>query len=331
MMNLQTYNSYDSERLNNFENEADEIIDKLKEDEIFCHRFFYGTNPKGCNIARLRSKIISDIKEVYGIVVDAKTISETLYLTLWADGTWDALDTYSKKSTFFAWLRKVAKNAVMERLEDEHWITGNNARTVGNTRLKLLSKPKLMCKTIIDELMVGSKYHSLLTAIYVDRLTKEEIMKSQNMDEAKFEAAKKKAENKLKAALLQSPVEFYEEEVLRDKKGHVVTLSSEFAADMSEWCREKTGVNPFADVFGIGLSDEEIREKTVEFLYDFTAKLDWTDRDRYIWQRRFIINADPESLAWEFGRTRGWLDTRYSRLNEKFEIAIRKWWKSRVS
>lgn len=330
-MNEETYNSFDSERLNNFENEADEIIEKLKKDEMFCRRFFYGTNPAGCNIARLRSKIISDIKEVYGIAVDAKTISETLYLTLWADGTWNPLYTYNKKSTFFAWLRKVAKNAMMERLEDEHWITGNNARTVGNTRLKLLSKPKLMCKTIIDELMVGSKYHGLLTAIYVDRLTKEEIMKNQNMDEAQFETVKKKAENKLKAALLQSPVEFYEEEVLRDKKGHVITVSSEFAADLSEWCREKMGVNPFTDVFGIGLSDEEIREKTVEFLYDFTAKLNWTDRDRYIWQRRFIMNADPESLAWEFDHTRGWLDTRYSRLNEKFEIAIRKWWKSRVS
>ena len=331
MINLKTYNSYDSERLSNFEAEADEIIEKLRKDELFCQRFFYGTNPKGCNIARLRAKIISDIKEVYGIVVDAKTISETLYLTLWAEGTWDALDSYNKKSTFFAWLRKVARNAVMERLEDEHWITGNNARTVGNTRLKLLSKPKLMCKTIIDELMVGSKYRSLLTAIYVDRLTKEEIMKSQNMDEAKFETVKKKAENKLKAALLQSPVEFYEEEVLRDKKGHIVTVSSEFAADMSEWCREKTGVNPFADVFGIGLSDEEIREKTVEFLYEFSAMLKWTDCDRYIWQQRFIKNADPEGLAGEVGHTRGWIDTRYSRLNKKFEVAIKEWWESHAS
>ena len=145
--------------------------------------------------------------------------------------------------------------------------------------------------------------------------------------EKAIEAAKKAGENMLKDTLLRS-VEFSEENILRDKTKHVVTVSSEFVTDLSEWCKAKTGVNPLADVFGTNLTDEEVREKTVAFLYDFSAKLKWSDRDRYIWCRRFIINADPEGLAEEVGHDRAWLDTRYSRLNAKFKKAIKEWWRS---
>ena len=157
-MDEKNYNGFDPERLENFENEAEEIIKKLKEDAKFRQRFFYGTDPKKCNMARLRSKIIKDIKDNYHVIVSDDTFNEIVYLTLWADGTWKTLDTYSKQCTFFAWLRRVAKNAVMELLEDEHWIGEGRARTVGNTRLTLFSQSEAKCKLVIDELMVGSKY-----------------------------------------------------------------------------------------------------------------------------------------------------------------------------
>ena len=39
IMDEKNYNSFDPERLENFENEAEEIIKKLKEDAKFCQRF----------------------------------------------------------------------------------------------------------------------------------------------------------------------------------------------------------------------------------------------------------------------------------------------------
>ena len=121
-MDEKNYNSFDPERLENFEYEAEYIIKKLKEDAKFRQRFLYGTDPKKCNMARLRSKIIKDIKDNYHVIISDDTFNEIVYLVLWAGGTWKTLETYSKQCTFFAWLRRVAKNAVMERLEDEHWI-----------------------------------------------------------------------------------------------------------------------------------------------------------------------------------------------------------------
>lgn len=55
----------------------------------------------------------------------------------------------------------------------------------------------------------------------------------------------------------------------------------------------KSDVNPLSDVFGTDLTDEEVREKVVEFLYEFPAKLNWSDQDRYIWSRRFIEGVAP--------------------------------------
>lgn len=319
--------------------EGDVIIENLKNNAAYCNMFFFDrtkTDNKGkqkkklCQIASLRSKMIFDMKKDFGVEINPDDFSTIVYTALWNGGTWSALDSFSGRSSFFVWLRKVAKHAIMEWLIEERLIDDVSSRTIGNTRLALLSQSTETCKMVIDDLMAGSKYHGLLTAIYVDRLPKEAIMDRMSMTDDEYETAKKKGENKLKDALLRTTT-YSEEDLIRDKKTPVVLVSDGFAAELSEWCRDKTGVNPFSDVFGTNLTDEEVRVKTVEFLYDFSAKLKWSEQDRYIWQRRFIINADPVGLAFEVGRDRGWLDTRYSRLNKKFEKAIQKWWKSHVS
>lgn len=328
-MNTKSKN-IDPERFNNIGTESDEIIKKLKTDPEYCKLFFYGSKGKKCIVDSMRSKMLYDLRKDYNVVMAPDTFSSIVYLTLWADGTWSPLDTYGKRCTFFAWLKKVAKNAIIERLMEEHEIPNVYSQTVGNTRLTLLSRSEAECKMVIDDLMAGSKYHSLLTAIYVGRLSKEKIMECLHMEDAEYEEAKKKGEYKLKDALLRSAY-YYVEDVLHSKSARVVTVSSEFVADLADWCKTKTGVNPLADVFGANLSNEEVHTKTVEFLYEFAAKLNWNDKDRHIWCQRFIENAAPVHLAQEVGRSREWLDTRYSRLNAKFKKAIKKWWNSHAA
>lgn len=332
-------NGFEAEQSNNYKKEGDMFIKKLKDNVMYSYEFFYDTDEtdakgkkkkKACQIAPLRSKMIYDLCREYHIEINPEDFSTILYSALWDNGSWAILDSFEGRSSFFTWLKKVAKNIVVEWLEQEGLIDHAGSRTVGNTRLALLSKSPIECKMVIDNMMSGSKYHKLLIAIYVDRLPKERIMEEQEMSDAEYENAKKIGEKILKDTLLRS-VDYCEEDVLRDKTKHVITVSAEFVADLADWCKTKTERSPLADVFGVNLSDEEIRVKTVEFLYDFSAKLGWSEQDRYIWRRRFIINADPVGLAQEIGRSRGWLDTRYSRLNKKFEKAIRKWWSSHAA
>jgi len=333
-----TYNNglENEEQPKNYKAEGDAFVKNLKDSSVYCRQFFFDTEvtdekgkskKKPCQIASLRSKLVFDLKREYGVDVKPDDVSTILYKTLWSEGSWAALNSYEGKSSFFAWLKKVAKNAVVEALEQEGQIKDVGSKTMGNTRLALLSQSPAKCKVVIDDVLGDSKYSGLLTAIYVDRLPQEKIMKKMGIDNVEFQTTKKKAENSLKDALLRS-VEFSEEDILRSKKNQMVMVSSEFMADAARWYQDKVDANVFSDVFGTGLSNEEVRVKAVEFLYNFSSKLDWSDRDRYIWRRRFIEGVAPEDVAMEVDRDRAWLDTRYSRLNAKFKKAVKEWWKT---
>ena len=176
----------------------------LKTDSGFCQRFFFGTELKKCNIARFRNRHISELAQTYNVEISKEAYSTIVYETLWANGAWAPLDTYDKHSTFFAWLRRVARNAVMERLKEEHIIPENRLRTAGNTRLTMLSQSEAKCKVVIDELMAHTRYYDLLTAIYVDRLKKADIMLKLDMTEEDYDQQKKQGERKLKEAIIRS-------------------------------------------------------------------------------------------------------------------------------
>ena len=115
---------------------------------------------------------------------------------------------------------------------------------------------------------------------------------------------------------------------MRDKTPRNVEVSEEFIKEFVKWQERKNDASPLADVFGINLDKEEINDKVVNFLYRFSEKLQWSDEDKLIWRLRFIENTAPVEVAVRCGRARAWLDTRYSRLNKKFNTAIREWWKN---
>ena len=97
--------------------------------------------------------------------------------------------------------------------------------------------------------------------------------------------------------------------------------------DVAEWYKDRINENPFSDVLGLQLSDEEVKEKIVDFIYDFSQKLKWTDEERYIWRQRFVEKVPPAQLAEEMHKDRHWVDQHYSRINKKFRRAFKKWWK----
>ena len=375
-MNTKAMNcAYEAEQpVNNYKTEGDAIINCMKDERsgaMYSYHFFFDTEEtdergrrkkKLCQIAPMRSKLVYDLKRYYGVSVNPDYVSTTLYEKVWCNGSFETLSRFEGKSSFYVWLKEVAKNAVLASLVEEGWLNKTGKKTAGNTRLALLSQSPAKCKLVIDEMMGNSQYHDLLIAIYVDRLPAGKIMKRLHFEDAEaLKKAKEAGVEKLKDALLRS-TDFAEENIVRSKAMQPEMVSTDFVADLSEWAKGKTGVNPLSDVFGTNLTDEEVRLKTVEFLYDFSAKL-WPEkvgedivvnedddektrkkkekqikkkeekektnkRDCYIWRRRFIQNVYAEDVAMEVGHDHKWLDTRYSRLNAVFKKAIRKWWEA---
>lgn len=306
--------------------ESEEIINRLKSgDQLFAQKFFYSTNTNGCNISRFRSKILANIKQTYKIEVSVEEFGDILYTFLWNEGTWSILDKYSRKSSFFCWLSEVAQHELIRYLEDMKLINVTRERTAGNTRLLGLSIAPEMWKYILNDTMPNGLYKDVLFSTLVERNTEEKMMKSFCLKKEDLHRLQKKAEADLKDRLIRSD-RGYEELVLRDKTPRVIEVSEEFAKDFCVWQEGKINANPLADVLGVDLNHEDLQKKVVDFLYTIPQKLKWTEEERIVWTLRFIEDTAPIEVAERIGRKRSWVDTKYSRLNARFNKAVKDWW-----
>ena len=306
--------------------ESEEIINRLKSgDQLFAQKFFYSTNTNGCNISRFRSKILANIKQTYKIEVSVEEFGDILYTFLWNEGTWSILDKYSRKSSFFCWLSEVAQHELIRYLEDMKLINVTRERTAGNTRLLGLSIAPEMWEYILNDTMPNGLYKDVLFSTLVERNTEEKMMKSFCLKKEDLHRLQKKAEADLKDRLIRSDCG-YEELVLRDKTSRVIEVSEEFAKDFCVWQEGKSNANPLADVLGIDLNHEDLQKKVVDFLYTIPQKLKWTEEERIVWTLRFIEDTAPIEVAERIGRKRSWVDTKYSRLNVRFNKAVKEWW-----
>lgn len=306
--------------------ESDEIISRLKSnDQLFAQKFFYGTNPYRCNISRFRSKILSNIKQTYKVDVPIEEFGDILYTFLWNNGTWSVLDKYSRKSSFFCWLAEVAQHELIRYLEEMKIINVNRERTAGNTRLLGMSVAPEMWEYIINDMMPNGLYKDVLYATLVERKDEKIMVKKFGLDAEDLHKMQKKAEADLKDRLIRSDSN-YEELVLRDKSSRNVEVSEEFTKEFFQWQEWKNETNPLADVLGVDLDKKELQEKVVEFLYAIPEKLKWTEEERIVWTLRFIEDTAPAEVAERVGRKRSWVDTKYSRLNVRFNKAIKEWW-----
>ncbi len=306
--------------------ESEEIINRLKSgDQLFAQKFFYSTNTNGCNISRFRSKILANIKQTYKIEVSVEEFGDILYTFLWNEGTWSILDKYSRKSSFFCWLSEVAQHELIRYLEDMKLINVTRERTAGNTRLLGLSIAPEMWEYILNDTMPNGLYKDVLFSTLVERNTEEKMMKSFCLKIEDLHRLQKKAEADLKDRLIRSD-RGYEELVLRDKSPRVIEVSEEFAKDFCVWQEGKSNANPLADVLGGDLNHEDLQKKVVDFLYTIPQKLKWTEEERIVWTLRFIEDTAPIEVAERIGRKRSWVDTKYSRLNARFNKAVKDWW-----
>lgn len=306
--------------------ESAEIIQRLKSgDELFAESFFYSTSPNGCNISRFRSKILAKIKKTYKIEVSVEEFGDILYTFLWNEGTWSVLDKYSCKSSFFSWLAEVAQHELIRYLEEMKLINIKRERTVGNTRLLGLSIDPETWEYILNDILPNGLYKDILFSTLVEHKTEREIMKSFRLKKDDLHKLQKKAEADFKDRLIRSE-SGYEELVLRDKAPRVIEVSEEFAKDFCVWQEEKSPANPLAEALGAEPGSEELQKKVVEIFYTIPLKEKWKEEDCIVWTLRFIEDTPPIEVAKRVGRLRSWVDTKYCRLNVRFNKAIKEWW-----
>ncbi len=309
-----------------YRNDAAQIVERLKADSDFAYRFLYGTSlVPGRSIARLRSRIINQVRKSYHVEVDPYVFNTILYEHLWSEGTWRVLDSYNYRSTFFQWLGTVASHCMMSYLEENGLIRISRARTPRNTRLVLKKMSPDYCHIVIEDMVKIAPMRDFLFAVYVERLDKEAIQQRFGMDEQMYKLTLRTSEKTLKTALLNSEHPYGD--VLVDKGARKVLVSSDFLTVIGQTDAAYSETSPLREVLGAIPDDAEFESKVIDFLYTFTDNLGWSDEDKYVWQSRYIRNMPPVKVAENLPeRSRSWVDTRYSRLNRQFREAIREWW-----
>ena len=309
-----------------YRSDAVRIAERIKSDEAFAYDFLYGSSlVPGKSIARLRSRIINQVRMSYGVVIDPLDFNTILYEHLYSEGTWKVLNSYNYRSTFFQWLGTVASHCIMAYLEENGYINISRARTPGNTRLVLKKMTPEYCHIVIDDMVKIGPMRDMLLAVYVDRLDQEAIQKRFGMDKEMYKLTLRASEKTLKTALLNTEHPY--DDVLVDKGARKIMLSSDFLAIIGQANAACSEDSPLREVLGVTPDDAEFETKVIDFLYNFTNNLDWSDEDKYVWQSRYIKNMKPEEVAENLPkRSRPWVDTRYSRLNRQFKEAIREWW-----
>lgn len=305
--------------------EARYLIDKIKNNETFVNFFFYDYR-EGCyNIGPICKIIISCLKRNYGCdVYSYEDIGTFLYVKLWDQGTWHNLDTYREEYGFFTWLFKVAYNLMSKKAEEIGFVKTRRSLTPGNTRLLLKKHSPEECEMFLDQLMPKGKHLDIMKYIYVNRKNPDEIIKKMHlMDEKEFKALRLRAENHLKAILIESEFD-YEGLLISEKSPKRVVWHPDYERLMVEHCVDNSHNNPFSDVLGVGLSNAEVEKEAGAFLSRFVHFLKWNETDICVILER-SKGTSPEVLAKRLGRRRDWVDTRYSRLKKKFIAAFDLW------
>ena len=284
--------------VDDYKSEAARIIDNIKSDEKFAFNFLYGSSREhGESISRLRSRILYEIWTSYKVKVNPMDFSTLLYEHLYSEGSWRVLNTYGYRTTLFQWLSTVASHCIMEYLEKNGFIKISRARTPSNTRLDLDDKTPIYCEAVISEMVHISLLRDILFAVYVDRLEPEVIQDRFKLSEEDYNLRLCAAEKTLKTALINSIHPY--EDALVDVNVRKTLVSSDFLTIIGETTSGYIEDSPLREVLGVGPEDPDFEVRVIDFLYEFSNRLDWSDEDKYVWQSRFIKKMTPESVAVE--------------------------------
>lgn len=269
--------------------------------------------------------LASQFNKSYGLALSVQDAQEFLYERLWNEGSWQRLKSYSYKTDLRRWLVVVGPQLIHKRLIEDGII-----RIRGNAgnhyRLRLLSQPYDIRVAVVN-LMNFKDWRDFLYDYYVLKLSEQEIKEKLNIDGEEYKVLKKDAETKLITLLLETiEGNDFASQVLSVKKdagavidvvpidyvpaGHL--LSDEESSLMEDF------------ITAVGSNRNEF--DAIDFSKDFVkTRLNFTDSDAKLLVDRFFFNVSPVEIAKAIGRTRAYVDNRFSVLRRRFIDGVRQW------
>lgn len=309
-------------------NNHEQLFSRLKSDLRFAQDFFYGTGTN--TVFYIVEFVRSMILKSYRRDIPHNDLSTLLYEHLYSEGTWSVLDTYSATGSVSAWLTRIAFTEAVKYL---HEINEANppSRTPSNTRCKLKSIAPAICATAFNELLApDSETYAIMTMLYVERVSPETAAARLATDVGTFGEKARKAENAFRKHVLMSGNQTYESLFIRDKNPKEMAATVSFTKELAAIIADGSDENPFEEVFGLNISDDEIGKAANHILEAARLAL---KNDRHVNQRayeifiaRHIDGVPPMELARRYGVDRAVIDNTYSQMRRRFRAILMNWW-----
>lgn len=292
--------------------------------------FFIHTITPMCN--GLAHKIF----ETYKVVINVRDISTWVYAGMYDGGKWTRFRTYRGDQSIFAWTATCASQIVFKELDMQHLIPPSSNLNATNTSLTLKSMQNVEEIQMVIDLVEVPELHSVLTMIYVKRMTDEQIMAETGMSKPLFRKTVRTAETMLKEALIDKEsmlvvrangkIVNLVREALSDCSGMLQTSSSDDAMAIAEkqlyTDNEGNELPVLQSQFRPGLP---FLEQFVLFVVDRAQEMPWSTEEQTVFHERFYNNEDPVALAKRLGRRRTWIDNKFHKLNVEITTYIINW------
>lgn len=276
------------------------------------------------------------IYETYKVVINIRDISTWVYAGMYDGGRWIRFRTYRGDQSIFAWTATCASQIVFKELDKQHLIPPSSDLNATNTSLTLKSMQYGSERQMVIDLVEVPDLHSVLTMIYVNSMTDEQIMAETGMSKALYRKKVRTAETMLKEALIdkESMLVVREDgktvnlvrEALSDCSGVFQTSTSDDAMAIAEkqlyTDNEENELHVLQSQFRPGLP---FLEQWVMFVVDRAQEMPWTTEEQTVFHERFYNNEDPVALAKRLGRRRTWIDNKFHKLNVEITTYIINW------
>ena len=339
---LRNYNKWTNPRpLSKEESLAlrDAVTNPAKGYERVAQEFFYET------LKPMVNGLAYQVLQTYKTVVNPLDLSTTIYREFWEEGKFTRLNGYLGDCSLFSWISLGAAQVVYGDLEKLGIIKKSYKKTAKNTSLRLKSianKDEIMA---ILDLIAEPCWHDILTEIYVNRTSYENIMIKFDMDETTLKKTINVAEASLKEQLIATEfIIWHRPGTMKGEKDTVVNLVSIALGDVSG----NLNTTSFDDALAIAINkfhEMDIYEEVQEvlqikypnmnpeeiwnhFVNDQALVCGMSDDQLTVWIARYINHESPASIAERLGMRRSNVDNLFSRANKVLEQHIRNWWKN---
>lgn len=281
------------------------------------------------------------IFETYKVVINIRDISTWVYAGMYDGSKWTRFRTYRGDQSIFAWTATCASQIVIKELDKQHLIPPSSDLNATNTSLTLKSMQYDSERQMVIDLVEVPDLHSVLTMIYVNSMTDEQIMAETGMSKALYRKKVRTAETMLKEALIDK-----ESMLVVREDGKIVNLVREALSDCSGVFQTSTSDDAMAIAEKQLYTDNEgnelpvlqsqfrpglpFLEQWVLFVLDRAQEMKWSTEEQTVFYERFYNHENPVALARRLGRRRTWIDNKFHNLNSEITTYIINWLKANI-